>query len=88
MGAPKAGTAGASRIKVSPTGRLSLPADLRRAVGLEHGGTVVVELEEGTIRLRTIDEVLARARTAAREIVGQEASVDDFLKFRRELWND
>src|SRR5437660_12611972 len=30
---------------VSASGRLSLPAEFRKAVGLEHGGDVVVELD-------------------------------------------
>src|SRR6516165_8219057 len=30
--------------RVSESGRLSIPAEFRRAVGLEHGGDVVIEL--------------------------------------------
>src|SRR5947207_2724802 len=76
MNAPK--SAPTQFAKVSPAGSLSLPADVRRAVGLENGGTVVVETHDGEIRLRTVDEVFAKAREAAREIMGDSASVDDF----------
>lgn len=87
MNAPKA-SPGPTKVKVSPTGRLNLPIEVRRAVGLEHGGTVVVEAHDGDIRIRTIDGIFGRARTAAREILGDDVSVDDFLKFRRELWRE
>jgi hypothetical protein len=47
---------------------------------------VVIELEDGAIRLRTLDHVIAAAQDAARALAGKEASVDDFLRFRRGLW--
>jgi AbrB family looped-hinge helix DNA binding protein len=79
---------GPAKVKVSATGRLSLPVEVRKAVGLEKGGVVLVEAENGDIRIRTVDEVFARARALARELGGNDASVDDFLKFRRGLWKD
>lgn len=76
----------AVRGRVSQSGRLSLPADFRRAIGLEHGGDVVVELEGGEIRIRTVTEVISRAQTLTRSLLGEksEASVDAFLAARRE----
>ncbi|KGM34200.1 AbrB/MazE/SpoVT family DNA-binding domain-containing protein [Inquilinus limosus] len=75
----------AVRAKVSESGRLSIPADLRRAVGLEHGGDVVVELDGRDIRIRTVDEVVAQAQALTRQLLGDrpEASVDAFLAERR-----
>ncbi|MGL4960552.1 MAG: AbrB/MazE/SpoVT family DNA-binding domain-containing protein [Inquilinus sp.] len=75
----------AVKAKVSESGRLSIPADLRRAVGLEHGGDVVVELDGRDIRIRTLDEVVARAQALTRQLLGDrpEASVDAFLAERR-----
>lgn len=75
----------AVKAKVSESGRLSIPADLRRAVGLEHGGDVVVELDGRDIRIRTLDEVIARAQALTRQLLGDrpEASVDAFLAERR-----
>ena len=87
MNAPRQ-PVGPAKVKVSPTGRLSLPIEVRKAVGLEKGGTVLVEAENGDIRIRTVDEVFANARKLARKFAGKDASVDDFLKFRRKLWKD
>src|SRR5689334_7454382 len=44
---------------VSASGRLSLPAEFRKAVGLEQGGDVVVELDNREIRIRTLDDTIA-----------------------------
>ncbi len=79
---------GPAKVKVSSTGRLSLPIEVRKVVGLEKGGTVLVEAGDGDIRIRTVDEVFAKARTLARDLAGKDASVDDFLKFRRKLWKE
>jgi bifunctional DNA-binding transcriptional regulator/antitoxin component of YhaV-PrlF toxin-antitoxin module len=69
--------------RVSPTGRLNLPAELRRAVGLETGGPVRIEVVDGLIQIRTIDQVKDRVRALARESgLAARASVDDFLSWR------
>lgn len=76
----------AIKAKVSGSGRLSIPADLRRAVGLEHGGDVVVELDGRDIRIRTVAEAVAQAQALSRRLLGDRAagaSVDDFLAQRR-----
>jgi bifunctional DNA-binding transcriptional regulator/antitoxin component of YhaV-PrlF toxin-antitoxin module len=77
-----------TRCHVSPTGRISLPADFRKAVGLERGGDVVVELDGRDIRIRTIQESIARAQAVARRLFADKPNVssDDFLSRRREDW--
>jgi len=45
-------------IKVSPSGRLSIPAKQRKALGLEHGGMVVATVQDGELRIRTVKAVL------------------------------
>ncbi|HTU55848.1 MAG TPA: AbrB/MazE/SpoVT family DNA-binding domain-containing protein [Acetobacteraceae bacterium] len=71
--------------RVTESGRISLPAEFRRQVGLEHGGAVVVELAGQEIRIRTIDETVARAQALTRRILGdkREGSVASFLAARR-----
>jgi bifunctional DNA-binding transcriptional regulator/antitoxin component of YhaV-PrlF toxin-antitoxin module len=68
---------------VSETGRLSLPAEVRRAVGLERGGPVRIEVIDGAIRIRTMKEVKERIRALARKSgLADKASVSDFLGWR------
>jgi bifunctional DNA-binding transcriptional regulator/antitoxin component of YhaV-PrlF toxin-antitoxin module len=71
------------RGQVSETGRLSLPAELRRAVGLERGGPVSIEIIDGVIRIRTMKQVRDRIRALAQETgLAGKASVADFLGWR------
>ena len=72
------------RGRVSESGRLSLPAEFRKAVGLERGGDVMVELDGKVIRIRTFDEVIAEAQALSRKLLGDGpgTSVDDFIAER------
>ena len=71
--------------KVSQSGRLSLPSEFRKAVGLEQGGDVVVELDGLEIRIRTVSEVVERAqRLTDRLLSGKpDGPVAAFLAERR-----
>lgn len=73
------------RVRVSESGRISLPAEFRKAVGLERGGDVVVELEGREIRIRTLDEVVAHAQALTHRLLrgNPDATVDAFLAERR-----
>jgi len=75
----------AVRAKVSDSGRLSIPSEFRKAVGLEKGGDVVVELDGREIRIRTVDEVVARAQELTRHLLAgrKDTSVDAFIAERR-----
>lgn len=70
--------------RVSQSGRISLPAEFRKAIGLEHGGDVVIELDGRDIRIRTVDETVARAQELTRRLLADkaEASLDAFLQER------
>ena len=71
--------------RVSESGRLSIPAKFRKAIGLERGGEVVVELDGREIRITTVDEVVGRAQRLTRRLLGDKpnASLDAFLAERR-----
>jgi len=75
---------------VSASGRISLPADFRKAVGLERGGNVVVELDGRDIRIRTLHESVVRAQALARRFFADKSNVsaNDFLARRREDWGE
>lgn len=71
------------RGRVSETGRLSLPAEVRREVGLERGGAVRIEIVDGAIWIRTMRNVKARVRALALKTgLADKASAADFLAFR------
>ncbi len=71
--------------RVSTSGRISLPEEFRKAVGLHAGGAVVMELVGDEIRIRSIPAVVARAQALSHRILGDgpEGSVQAFLDSRR-----
>ncbi len=75
----------AVRARVSESGRISLPAEFRKAAGLDRGGDVMVEMAGREIRIRSLDEVVTHAQALTRDLLGgkPDASVDAFLADRR-----
>ena len=73
------------RGRVSGSGRLSLPAEFRKAVGLDRGGEVVIELDGAEIRIRTVDEVVARAQALTHALLRDKpaGTVAAFIAERR-----
>ncbi|MDP9056286.1 MAG: AbrB family transcriptional regulator [Pseudomonadota bacterium] len=73
------------QITITANGRMSLPADIRKRLGLGGGGALLVEETEDGVFLRTLAQSVAHAQALARKYTGgkPEASVDAFLANRR-----
>lgn len=73
------------QVTITPNGRMSLPADIRKRLGLADGGAVLVEETDDGVVLRTVTQAVARAQALARQYTGDnpDASVDAFLAQRR-----
>lgn len=70
--------------KIAEGGRIVIPADYRKALGLRTGDQVMIRLEDGEIRIRSIDEGIRRARQLVRRVVPAERSlVDELIAERR-----
>ncbi|WP_348760494.1 AbrB/MazE/SpoVT family DNA-binding domain-containing protein [uncultured Salinisphaera sp.] len=74
------------QVNITPNGRMSLPAELRKRLGLAGGGAVYLDETPDGVVLRTAAQAVARAQALARQYTGDrtEASVDAFLANRRE----
>ena len=74
------------QINITPNGRMSLPADVRKRLGLTGGGAVYLDETDDGIILRTATQAVARAQALAKQYTGDNpgASVDAFLARRRE----
>lgn len=74
------------QINITPSGRMSLPADIRKRLGLTGGGAVYLDETEDGVVLRTANQAVARAQALAKQYTGgnPDASVDAFLNRRRE----
>ena len=73
-----------AKSKVVSGGRIQLPASMRSAAGLADGDTVVLELIDGEIHLRSQKAMLARVRARLRPYVAEgESVVDELIADRR-----
>lgn len=52
-------------VRISGSGRLSLPVQMRRALGLTQAGEVVLIQEDDGVRIVTMPQALARVRALA-----------------------
>ncbi|MGN7161779.1 AbrB/MazE/SpoVT family DNA-binding domain-containing protein [Sphingomonas sp. SAFR-052] len=73
------------QVNITPNGRMSLPIGIRKRLGLEAGGAVLVEETADGVVLRTVGQAVAKAQAIAKRYAQQpDASVDAFLAARRE----
>jgi AbrB family looped-hinge helix DNA binding protein len=80
------GVAMTLKINITPNGRMSLPADVRKRLGLIGGGAIYLDETDDGVVLRTANQAVARAQALAKQYTGgnPDASVDAFLNRRRE----
>ena len=73
------------RVTITASGRMSLPADIRKRLGVAKGGALLVEETPDGVILRTVGQSIAHARALVRHYTGDDpsASVDAFLANRR-----
>jgi antitoxin PrlF len=72
------------QVRVTESGRMSIPADIRRAMGLEKGGYVQLKLDDSGLHLETPHQFVKRIQKMARETGWANAgTVDEFITERR-----
>lgn len=73
------------QVNIAANGRMILPADIRKRLGLADGGALLVEETAEGLILRTVAQSVAHARSLARKYIADkpEASVEGFLANRR-----
>ena len=82
--APHARNRESRRVRVDPGGRVVVPAGFRKALGIRNGQEVLMVLDDGFVRLQTVDAALERVRAIARRRrMGSTSVVDDFITERR-----
>lgn len=71
------------QVAITASGRMSLPAPIRKRLGLNNGGIVIVEETPDGVVLRTAAQVVAHAQVLAKRYASAEGgSVDDFIANR------
>jgi AbrB family looped-hinge helix DNA binding protein len=73
------------QVKVAANGRIVLPADVRKQLGLEGGGTLMLNVDEFGVTLTTFQQRIAKAQALYKEMMKgkQDFTVDDFLAEKR-----
>jgi AbrB family looped-hinge helix DNA binding protein len=73
-----------TRVKVAEGGRVVIPAEYRKQLGLRPGDNVILQLDDGEIRLYTVREAIRRAQEMVRRYVPEGVSlVDELIAERR-----
>lgn len=71
-------------VKLSPNGRILIPLALRRALGVKPGDALVLEVEDGTLRVSTRMARLRAVQALAKTFLeGQPSIVDELIEERR-----
>ena len=74
-----------TRLKMSSNGRVVIPLEFRKALGVAAGGELILSWENDGLRIATIKQNLERAQRHARQYAKPGVSVvDEFLAERRE----
>jgi AbrB family transcriptional regulator (stage V sporulation protein T) len=75
--------------KVIAGGKIVIPAELRRELGIKDGDSLVVERHPGGgLSLKTYAQVVKEGQAKYRAMVGADYSVDQFLREQRADWGD
>lgn len=67
------------RGKLVSGGRLQVPADIRRALGLKDGDAVTMEIVDGKLQIRPYRDVLAEVQSRMRPYAREGVSIADEL---------
>lgn len=71
-------------VAATQDGRLTIPAQVRRAAGIEPGAPLVVYVEDGRVVIETRDQLAARIkRDVAANWTGRDSVVDELIDERR-----
>jgi AbrB family looped-hinge helix DNA binding protein len=72
-------------VKIIDGGKLIIPAAFRRKLGIDIGDTVVIELGEDGLHVRSLSSAVRLAQDIVREFVPDEVSLADELIAERRI---
>ena len=73
------------RVKVAEDGRIVIPAEYRQALGLHVGDDVILRLEDGEVRILTLQKAIQRAQELVRRYIPEGRSLADELIAERRM---
>lgn len=73
----------ATSVRITEGGRIVIPAEFRRALGLSVGDELLMRMEDGELRLFTLEQGIKRAQDTYRKYVSPDRDlVDELIKER------
>ena len=73
------------RTRVTGGGRVVIPAELRRQLGLQPGAEVMLDVTDGELRIRSMQRAIELAQALVHSVVPQGVSLaDELIRDRRE----
>jgi len=72
-----------ARTRMSEKGRVVIPVEMRKALGMDVGGVLVLRVEDGELRISTMRSRLRRAQEWVRQFVPPGVSLADELSAER-----
>ena len=69
----------AQRVKIVDGGKLVIPASMRRQLGIGTGDTVLVDVDNGELRVRSVTRAIERARAILRKHIPEGSALADEL---------
>ncbi len=74
-----------ARVRMNENGRVVIPASFRKALGINPGDEVILQLEDEELKITTRKHRIARAQRNARKYVPRGVSLaDELIAERRE----
>jgi AbrB family looped-hinge helix DNA binding protein len=71
--------------RIASGGRIVIPAKLRKELGLRAGDRVILDIDQGELRVRSFDVAIRRAQELVAEYVPDGVSLaDELIRERRE----
>ena len=79
-----------ARLRVNENGRVVIPAEFRKTLGIKAGDEVIARVEDDELRITTVKARIARAQRLVRQYIKPGRSLADELiaERRREARNE
>ena len=72
------------RARIAAGGRIVIPVEYRRALGIQEGDEVILRLPDGEVRILSPQEAIKRAQDlVARYVAADRSLVDELIAERR-----